>query len=406
MQQESPQTAEHTPSSRDSRQASPAVDEDDVSAKITRKSHRKSRAGCKNCKTRRIKCDETKPYCANCKRRQVQCIYLNSPYSTSHDPSPQQDTPQDPNLLPISEIELTHYWTTTTSYSLSTRPAGALSWQALTMTVGLSHPHLLHLIFAFTALHLASCRPSQRDSYTAKSNKHYDIALSLLTPALANLNPNNCDAVLLSVQLVCFIHWARGPLPGEYLAFANTNNNPDSSTAAKSEWLLMFRGIRTTLESLDRGSFQKTHEPATRAKGLPLPLSSLNEPTGYETQLSSLREHVEFISDPIDRDDNIKAVDILVEMYDNRYTGKDAEYHVVFGWLYRMSDSFLARLERKDAVPLVLFAHFVVLIWDLERFWYMKGWTWHVMGGIWGALGDEDRAWVKWCMASVGWIEP
>jgi hypothetical protein len=51
-----------TPTSTGSSQASPAVSPNEhndegisKASKITRKSHRKSRAGCKNCKTRRIK---------------------------------------------------------------------------------------------------------------------------------------------------------------------------------------------------------------------------------------------------------------------------------------------------------------------------------------------------------------
>ncbi|KAI8931905.1 hypothetical protein NX059_010809 [Plenodomus lindquistii] len=411
MQQESPQTAS-TPASQGSRQASLTANEDDVAAKITRKSHRKSRAGCKNCKTRRIKCDEAKPNCTNCKRRQVQCSYSHSPPNPTHISQPHANTTQDSAHLPVSEIELTHYWTTTTSLSLSARPIGALSWHTLTMTIGLSNPHVLHLIFAFTALHLASCRPLQREIYTNKANSHYDAALSILTPELASINPDNCDAVLLSVQLVCFIYWARGPQPGEYLTFShhNTRNMDDNSkppTAfqnAKPEWLLMFRGIRTTHGALPHGSFEKTHEPAKRRRGLPLPTPPA--PPDYETQLATLKEYVEYVSEPAARDDNLRAVSVLQEMYDNKYTGKDGEYHLVFGWLYRMTDNFLTRLEQKESLCLILFAHFAVLMWDLERFWYMKGWTWHVMGGIWDALADEDRGWVKWCMASVGWIEP
>ncbi|KAF7891329.1 uncharacterized protein EAF02_001654 [Botrytis sinoallii] len=45
----------------------------------TRRPHKKSRYGCKSCKTRRLKCDETKPTCANCLRHSIQCEYLFLP---------------------------------------------------------------------------------------------------------------------------------------------------------------------------------------------------------------------------------------------------------------------------------------------------------------------------------------
>ncbi|KAL2197089.1 hypothetical protein P885DRAFT_68973 [Corynascus similis CBS 632.67] len=43
-----------------------------------RKFHRKSRRGCKNCKLRRVKCDETKPECNNCCSYRVLCSYRSS----------------------------------------------------------------------------------------------------------------------------------------------------------------------------------------------------------------------------------------------------------------------------------------------------------------------------------------
>ncbi|EFR05394.1 C6 zinc finger domain-containing protein [Nannizzia gypsea CBS 118893] len=43
----------------------------------SRKSHRKSRAGCGTCKKRRVKCDETKPHCLRCEAYGVACDYMD-----------------------------------------------------------------------------------------------------------------------------------------------------------------------------------------------------------------------------------------------------------------------------------------------------------------------------------------
>ncbi|CCF34090.1 hypothetical protein CH063_06160 [Colletotrichum higginsianum] len=43
------------------------------SIKRTRKQNGKSRQGCSQCKTRRIKCDENQPACTNCVKIGVQC---------------------------------------------------------------------------------------------------------------------------------------------------------------------------------------------------------------------------------------------------------------------------------------------------------------------------------------------
>jgi hypothetical protein len=250
-------------------------------------------------------------------------------------------------------------------------------------------------MFALTALHLASCRPNQRDSYTATANRHYERALVLVTPELANIGSTNCDAVFLSVQLICFVGWARGPQLGEYLAFGSHG---------RSDWLVMFRGVRSTREGAEKVSFDKTLAPALRRQNRPLPPT--DQPFEYEHQLQELRDHVSAVSAPAERDDNLQAVDVLLGCFENRYGGSDSEYHVVFAWLYRMSDEFLEQLQQRRPIPLIIYAHFVVLMHDMERFWYMRGWTHHVMSGILEALPVEDRPWMRWPMASVGWIAP
>jgi hypothetical protein len=277
---------------------------------------------------------------------------------------------------------------------LSAWQAGATRWQTLVEDLGLQNEYVLHLIFALTALHLASCRPNRQDEYLAKADYHYESALTTLTSEIAHIGAHNCDAVLTAVQLICFINWARGPKPGEFLAFGEQG---------RSQWLIMFRGIRTTLDNFGTLPFSLTHGPATRS--INRPLSQLCAPLNYVEQLSELHEHTAFLTAiGSASEEDVLSVNILKECYDSRYGGVDSEYHVVFAWLYRMPESFLDRLQHREAICLIIYAHFVVLMHDMERFWYMKGWTHHVMGGIFAALPNEHRNWIRWPIAHVGWI--
>ncbi|KAI0965996.1 hypothetical protein F4678DRAFT_308953 [Xylaria arbuscula] len=45
---------------------------------LSKRPHRKSRAGCKQCKKRKVKCDEAKPVCKACSLRKEPCIYPSS----------------------------------------------------------------------------------------------------------------------------------------------------------------------------------------------------------------------------------------------------------------------------------------------------------------------------------------
>ncbi|APA08617.1 hypothetical protein sscle_04g033870 [Sclerotinia sclerotiorum 1980 UF-70] len=60
----------------------PSINMASSTAKETiRRPHKKSRYGCKSCKARRLKCDETKPTCANCTKSDIACEYLFLPFS-------------------------------------------------------------------------------------------------------------------------------------------------------------------------------------------------------------------------------------------------------------------------------------------------------------------------------------
>lgn len=288
-----------------------------------------------------------------------------------------------------------YHWTTTTSATLSCQSSGATFWRTQVTEIGIQHHHVLRLILAITAVHLSRSRPQRREEYLALVDHHHAAALPKVTAELAHLNRDNCDAVILSVQLICFITWARGPHPGEYLAFGENG---------RSEWLFMFRGIRTTYETLGYDNFTRSLAPSIRAKGKPLP--QITGKLSFEEPLDELHDYIQYASSPAALEYNTYAHEVLLECYSNRYGGVDGEYHVVFAWLYRMKEEFLDALQRHDAVPLIVYAHFALLMNDMEGFWYMKGWTIHVLAGIWGILRDEDRTHIRWPISVVGWIPP
>lgn len=295
--------------------------------------------------------------------------------------------------LNVADAELMYHWTTSTSLTLSSQSGGATFWKTSVTEIGLSHHYVLHLLLSLTALHLAHCRPTRYGEYTSLADHHYTAALPSVTSELAHIHKDNADPVLLSGMFICFITWARGPRPGEFLAFGENG---------RSEWLIMFRGVRITMESLDLASFSRSFPPNMRNRIKPP--CELKRPPAYKEALADLLGYVKSNSDPVQLKSNLFSHQVLEENYENRSNGIDGEYHAVFAWLYKMEESFLEALQRHDPVPLVLYAHFAVLMNDMESFWYMKGWTSHVLRGIWGILRNEDRVWVRWPMSVVGCI--
>lgn len=49
----------------------------------SKRPHKKSRSGCKNCKARKVKCDEAQPACRACRLRKTECVYPGTTKSTS-----------------------------------------------------------------------------------------------------------------------------------------------------------------------------------------------------------------------------------------------------------------------------------------------------------------------------------
>ncbi|CAI6341377.1 unnamed protein product [Periconia digitata] len=247
---------------------------------IQRRAHRKSRHGCKMCKRRRIKCDETKPECANCRSRQTRCDYLSAVTRRSDSSNTDASIARATFELTVPDLELMYHWTTSTCFTLAAGNMGAVHWKQDVTEIGFANIYVLRLILAFTSLHLAHMRPTPlKEDYMSRAREHYTAALTVLTAEMTHINYTNCDAVLVAVQLITFITWAQGPQPGDFLAFGHTG---------RSEWLKMFRGIKTTIETLGPEAFTRTHAAALRSKGKPVP--PVHPPMEYEVPLDNLRE--------------------------------------------------------------------------------------------------------------------
>ncbi|KAH8831081.1 hypothetical protein DL96DRAFT_1586413 [Flagelloscypha sp. PMI_526] len=180
-----------------------------------RKTHRKSKTGCKTCRQRRVRCDEDKPTCFNCRRRGVTCLWdenvsMPQPPQQSSDTSPGASSSTSAlsptgvavtvaesggpstqvartNGLGMSDmvgIELMHYYMAHTSLSLMTRPHDN-SLHCLHIVgprAALRFAPLMTTLFALTAMHIHIAErdfkgtPSERD-YLGLADNFIDATL-------------------------------------------------------------------------------------------------------------------------------------------------------------------------------------------------------------------------------------
>ncbi|KAL2810075.1 putative Zn(II)2Cys6 transcription factor [Aspergillus granulosus] len=400
----------------------------------SRRSHRKSRLGCGNCKKRRIKCDEQKPTCSNCLHHSIDCDFTarsdsekstpparryqfrQSKYQQSPSPRAPDDSPSSSNSIAVqcdippipdkggislSDLHLFHHYTIATYHTLSNDPTPITQrlWQCRIPAWGISFPSILHLILALAALHLASLHPDQREKYTVQADQHFTFGVRSVTSVLRldTLDSENCQLIYMSAVLICFVYFARGPRDGEFLVF---------SAGGKSEWLVLLHGVRTILAQKQGEIFRGDLEPAAKERNL-----SAADPHSVSTLEEELSQHLDRLHAiralaasevGVDRDVYISAVDDLLNCFQDAYENRKAGVYgaelmpSTMGWTFRLSEVMIDRLEGREPVALVILAHWAILLRYMRDVWFMRGWDGHIIRGIQACLPGEFLQWIEW----------
>ncbi|PGG98687.1 hypothetical protein GX51_06694 [Blastomyces parvus] len=238
-----------------------------------RKSHRKSRTGCVNCKQRRIKCDETKPQCRRCETYGVDCIY------TSPKPSPKmqqlvasgrsssKSSSPDGHCQTMAARDIAGQIEQLLCYTDNTwgsRPYRTQAYKCLSLfinglsgkvpatpsftrvikgdmiRVALQTPYLMHAILGLSNAYLASSLPNFA-SYKVRETRHLSDAIRLYQKELdSQITKDNMDGIMSACMLLADV-----PL-------LETDCSPYDSFVFSSDpsalnWLLMQSGFSRIL---------------------------------------------------------------------------------------------------------------------------------------------------------------
>ncbi|KAF9003782.1 hypothetical protein BDZ89DRAFT_1169433 [Hymenopellis radicata] len=127
------------------------------------RTYTKSRTGCKTCRRRKVKCDETRPICINCTRREIECLWGETPidqhsfsYPRIH-AGPSSFPPIFASTsLDLKGIELMHQYTTSTCFTICEDPVASDVWRLTIprLAVMIENKLLLDSLLAVAALHL------------------------------------------------------------------------------------------------------------------------------------------------------------------------------------------------------------------------------------------------------------
>ncbi|KAI0011450.1 hypothetical protein F4779DRAFT_572748 [Xylariaceae sp. FL0662B] len=231
-----------------------------------RRSHKKSRRGCQNCKKWHVKCDERGPPCTNCSLRKAECAYswmkpnetqsslsLRPKDARSHRPPvarPQGSVVSvcapygGPSRL--LELELMHLWSTKTYHDMCCTPEDFPYMQYVLPREAIKYDFMMDGLFAMSAIQLASqVKGRQAAMYVNAATEYFNKGSNSFRTHLSNLNRDNCHvlymfsaiAVTTNIAIRQFTRPAsEGMIALVKLAFDLLNGSSTVALAAQ-EWI-------------------------------------------------------------------------------------------------------------------------------------------------------------------------
>ncbi|KAL5114344.1 hypothetical protein ACEQ8H_007781 [Pleosporales sp. CAS-2024a] len=355
----------------------------------SRRSHTKSRKGCKTCKRRHIRCDETFPQCRNCTKHQVRCDYMDTPAASE---SPQ--SPQQPNLLWTPEIEATievwrrtgefpfpdlrvypqpqwhtmsrtdlrliHHLSSISNEMFRNRTSKSTLWTDMMpkfLSLAAGHSFVMNSILAFSASHLAWI--SQSTETRNLAFQHASIALKGLHDGITSFTKMNSDAVLASSLLLA---WQATDWRG---------------------WSSLVTGTKTVIQSMQPWRHESLFADYI-AEHTPIPNRQFMNPISTPITHEARRGHLNTLTDisaSLQRlqpylsrnDQETKWVDQLKAYLDrlrvsNQPQTPEEQFNQLYAlrkWLFWVPISLLAA-KRGDINVLIVLAHFYATALALE----------------------------------------
>ncbi|KAI3540418.1 hypothetical protein CSPX01_08330 [Colletotrichum filicis] len=388
----------------------------------TRRSHTKSRTGCRDCKRRKVKCDEAYPSCFNCSRHGIPCSLSTSqtspaniaPQRSTTTPSVNGLSPEAPyNFLDAAidhdrlhspapsighwghGLELMHHFTLVTANSLSVRPDMQHVWRVTMPEIGYDCPFVMHGILTIAALHKAYLIPSARDKYLDLATSHQTAGLEGFRTQLHTVNDTNWKPFFCFASLVVFYVASLPVRMGQdldsepdimgvfiFVRGIRAILEPYQTKIVRTEFAPMATGIWTidpsdpSYKCVDTGHQEILIPKTDRLNRLPPLHNSPLPPDVFEAIQGLLDFYTENLHDSA-REEYVTAVRELEKaVYLMAHAGANLEVGMILFWPYVISENIMADIHALNPYSLVLLAYFSVFLCVLEpTFWFLRGWS-------------------------------
>ncbi|ETS86358.1 hypothetical protein PFICI_00186 [Pestalotiopsis fici W106-1] len=381
----------------------------EVSCSDNRRRQPKSKTGCRICKKRRVKCDETRPSCRNCLKYGAQCDYVTIKVRVSLSPTPSKTSCLDgledvfsiDDGFSIDDLELFHHYHTSTCLTFTTEPHVRSFWQLAAPPIGFSNQYVLRSMLAITALHLSRFKKEREGFFLARAFMHHRAALAMAEPLLVDMTAENCEQLFLFNMLEKFFAFAR-PKDDSDLLLVNTHER------SSSEWLIRFRSVHK-LAGQKKQSERLSFIGTLLQDRSHLPLDFWLAYSSEKDALDELEAKI-YTSTTKDLDALTAVLDALhhlqqtfVVFNESTFSGESPVRGVLW-WLRTISDAYIALLAEGDNEALCVLSFYCILLRRLEHVWWVEGWGLHLIERIYRELPDKFRLWIRWPIQEIGWV--
>ncbi|WYZ37549.1 hypothetical protein EsH8_II_001055 [Colletotrichum jinshuiense] len=374
----------------------------------SKRPHKKSRTGCKNCKTRKVKCDESRPACRNCVLRKAECVYPGPSHSHS-DPTPgspsgssagslsscsRSHTPQrrgsddesvalvvrEPLFIPTSDrdavdMKLLWFYTTNTFSSFATQAGKVKRVDDILKIKIPAHafdsPFLMDCLLGTSALQLQSLKqdiaPSRALRYRARAFEGY-------RKAIEEGKPENYPALIATSLLLTALS-------------SQMFREEGTKELYIIDWMVVWRGIGLMIDMatpqtlFDSGLAELFIRPP-----IDLDDASKHIPNLLLFMISSIHpDDPEFKDVPIYYD----TLKYLGSLYSELVHGFSPIMTLrVVTWLTFIPKGFIDLAREKRPRALVIIAHYLMFMKAVQNLWWIEGIGDREIAGIARYLGD------------------
>ncbi|KAK7178784.1 hypothetical protein DPSP01_013545 [Paraphaeosphaeria sporulosa] len=341
-----------------------------------RKTHRKSRNGCFQCKQRHTKCNEEHPRCGNCVRLDIHCTWPSRERFSTKYPTPPEshavataertlsvgpDVPVSSfgSPMSIADLRLLHHWSTKSYQDMNADPARWPAWQIDCVEVAFDFPFLLRGILALAAIHKTSCDPqADRQSLLLQADTHISSALETYRKNLEHPSEETAMAMFLLSMVIVTYNLASAQLEA-----------PEDPIGALHHCFRLVQGVALVIQPhvtqiMNSKMMSKIVEqgPGITFEGKVPEVLRLKKLA--ETKRTSAHD---FYTLAID--------DLHTHFLKTRQCPPENDrLAIAFSWSSHLSEEFLHLISTHDPITALVLAHFAVLLTECRLAWWIAEW--------------------------------